>query len=440
MDFLIKALQLILSISILVITHEAGHFFFAKLFKTRVEKFYLFFDPWFSLFKIKRGETEYGIGWLPLGGYVKIAGMVDESMDTDQLEQPVQPWEFRAKPAWQRLLIMLGGVLVNAITAPIIFWFVLYTWGESYLPLSEAKFGMCYSESLKSIGFADGDRIDALNGEAVELSTDVANAILLDDSCTVTVVRGDTAKIDISTPPEFFRQILANKEKSIMTMRIPSVIDSVLAGSGADKCGLQHGDSLVAINGVAAGMYDLAVKELDKNAGKTIELVYSRNGQCDTTKAELSAEGKLGFYPCSPTRWMSVKYDTYSLGEALPAGVKKGYKMLKMYVKQLPLIFTKEGASQIGGFGAIGSMFPSSWDWHAFWHQTAFLAIILAFMNILPIPALDGGHVLFLLVEIITRRKPSDKFLEYAQVAGMILLFGLLIYANGNDIYRAIFD
>lgn len=440
MDFLIKALQLILSISILVITHEAGHFAFAKLFKTKVEKFYLFFDPWFSLFKIKRGETEYGIGWLPLGGYVKIAGMIDESMDKEQMQQPVQPWEFRAKPAWQRLLIMLGGVLVNAITAPIIFWIVLYTWGESYIPLSEAKFGMCYSESLHNIGFVDGDKVIGINGESVELTGDVANAILLEDSCTINIVRGDTAKIDIKIPYEFFREILSKKEKSIIAMRIPAVIDDVVEESSAKLIGLQHGDSLVAINGEACGMYDEVVKNLEKNANKEISLAYARQGNIDTIQVTLNAEGKLGFYPCGPTRWMSIKDVEYGLGEALPAGIVKGYKMLKLYVKQLPIVFTKEGASQLGGFGAIGSMFPSTWDWHAFWHQTAFLAIILAFMNILPIPALDGGHVLFLLVEIVTRRKPSDKFLEYAQMVGMILLFGLLIYANGNDIFRAIFD
>lgn len=439
MDILIKALQLILSISILVITHEAGHFAFAKLFKTKVEKFYLFFDPWFSLFKFKRGETEYGIGWLPLGGYVKIAGMIDESMDKEQMKQPAQPWEFRSKPAWQRLLVMLGGVLVNAITAPIIFWFVLFVWGEEYIPTSEAKFGMQFHELLQKNGFQNGDRIISIDGDSVETYSDINQSLIYKkDGCTVNIIRNDSIKMDITIPNEFFRQILTAKASNLIQERFPIVIDSVIPNSGAARGGLLRGDSIVAINGNNAGLSDSFTKILSQYSDTTLEFVVYHNGALDTTQVNIDGNGKIGIYMYGATRWMKPKTKTYGFFEAFPAGIQKGYDLLVLYVKQLPMIFTKEGATQIGGFGAIAKMFPGTWNWYAFWYQTAFLAIILAFMNILPIPALDGGHVLFLLIEIVTRRKPSEKVLEYAQVIGMILLFGLLIYANGLDILRAI--
>lgn len=460
MDILIKALQLVLSLSILVITHEAGHFFFAKLFKTRVEKFYLFFNPWFSLFKFKKGETEYGIGWLPLGGYVKISGMIDESMDKEQMKQPMQPWEFRAKPAWQRLLIMLGGVMVNAISAPLIFWMVLYTWGETYLPLSEAKFGMQFHEVMHEVGFQDGDHVLGINGQEAETIRDVVNPILFGECQTVDIKRNGEKK-SIEIPDEFFRTVLANDASYMMTMRVPTVVDSVVSAS-ARTAGLMKGDSIVGINGVETPSYDLFRKEIQNYRDTTITLYYARSYSNDTVAYEdpisceirtgflpspiidsltihTDAEARLGIIICSATRWMTPKVRQYGFAEACPAGIEKGYNLLCDYLKQIPMLFSKEGATKVGGFGTIGNMFPAVWDWEAFWFNTAFLAIILAVMNVLPIPALDGGHVLFLLVEIITRRKPSDKFLEYAQTIGMFLLFALIIWANFNDVIRAFF-
>lgn len=437
MDIAIKALQLILSLSILVITHEAGHFFFAKLFKTRVEKFYLFFDPWFSLFKIKRGETEYGIGWLPLGGYVKISGMIDESMDKEQMALPPQPWEFRSKPAWQRLLIMLGGVMVNAITAPIIFWMILFTWGETYVPVNESK--LAFHPVMHEAGFIDGDRIVGINGTPMDTYKDIANTIILENQCTVNIVR-DGNEMDIAMPNEFFRKILDQDVQQLFHITIPVVVDSAIAGHGAAIAGLQRGDSILSINGKDTRTFEKFTSTLSMYKDSTIAVEFVRQGVTDTAMVKLNSEGKMGIYGYSAQRWITPKHKDFNFFEALPAGINKGNEILVNYVKQLPLIFTREGATKIGGFGTIGNMFPEIWDWQAFWFNTAFLAVILAFMNILPIPALDGGHVLFLLVEIITRRKPSDKFLEYAQMIGMALLFGLLIWANFNDILRAFFN
>lgn len=445
MDILIKALQLILSLSILVITHEGGHFFFAKLFKTRVEKFYLFFNPWFSLFKFKKGETEYGIGWLPLGGYVKISGMIDESMDTEQMKQPAQPWEFRAKPAWQRLFIMLGGVLVNAISAPIIFWLVLYTWGSAYMPLSEAHFGMQYHEVLQEIGFQNGDKLLGFDGKEAETPSEVTQAILFGECKTVDVVRnGDT--LSISIPDEFYRTVLDRNVKGMIAFRIPTVVDSV-ASSKAREAGLQRGDSIVAVNGKPTASFDEFRDVMSQYVDTTVAVTVDRGLVGDsilrrdtaTLNIYVDEQARLGIYVYDYTRWMNLKTREYGFFEAFPAGVEQGYDLLCNYLKQIPMLFSKEGATKVGGFGTIGNMFPAEWDWESFWFNTAFLAIILAVMNVLPIPALDGGHVLFLLFEIITRRKPSDKFLEYAQTVGMILLFALIIYANFNDLWRAIF-
>ncbi len=439
MDILVIVLQLLLSLSILVVTHEAGHFAFAKLFGIKVEKFYLFFDPWFSLLKIKKGETEYGIGWVPLGGYVKIAGMVDESMDTKQLEQPVQPWEFRAKPAWQRLLVMVGGVLVNLITAPIIFWLLAFNYGETYLPLSEAKFGFEFGDALKSVGFQDGDYVVGVNGVKAETYKDVANPIIFEDSCSVDIVR-DGVAMSIQLPHEFFRTILRGDDnQALFAFRTPVVVDSVMPGSAASECGLMRGDSITSVAGIATPSFNVLTSVLDTLKGKATELVVVRqSGECDTLTANVSADGKLGFFLCSPMRWLTPKTRHYGLLEAIPAGVVKGKDMLVNYCRQLPMLFTREGASKVGGFGTIAKMFPDRWNWQSFWFNTAFLAIILAVMNILPIPALDGGHVLFLLVEVVTGRKVSDKVLEVAQTIGMILLLGLVLYANGADIFRAI--
>lgn len=440
MDILVIVLQLLLSLSILVVTHEAGHFAFAKLFGIKVEKFYLFFDPWFSLFKFKKGETEYGIGWVPLGGYVKIAGMVDESMDTDQLKQPVQPWEFRAKPAWQRLLVMLGGVLVNLLTAPIIFWLLAFSYGDTYLPLSEARYGFEFGDALKSVGFQDGDYIVGVNGTPCETHKEVANPIIFDDQCSVDIVR-DGVNQSITLPHEFFRTILkGDGNQALFAFRTPVVVDSILSGSLAEQCGLAKGDSIIMAGNVANPSYSQFTTALDSLKGQAAQLVVVRqSGDVDTLTANVGSDGRLGFFLCNPTRWFQTKTRTYGLFEAIPAGIVKGKELLVNYCRQLPMLFTREGATKVGGFGTIAKMFPGHWNWQAFWFNTAFLAIILAVMNILPIPALDGGHVLFLLIEVITGRKVSDKVLEVAQTIGMILLLALVLYANGADVFRAFF-
>ncbi|NPA35240.1 MAG: RIP metalloprotease RseP [Chlorobi bacterium] len=438
MDIFIKAIQLILSLSLLVILHEFGHFFFAKLFKTRVEKFYLFFNPWFSLFKIKKGETEYGIGWLPLGGYVKISGMIDESMDKEALKQPPQPWEFRAKPAWQRLLIMIGGVLVNFITAFVIFWFVLYTWGESYYDAGSAKYGFYYAPVAHEIGLKDGDRVIYVDTFKVNTVSDITKHILLEDVKSLTVVRGDST-FTLPIPEDFGQKIMASGVRTFAEFRIPAVIDSVIPNSPAQKAGIMKGDSIISVNGQPASFFHQFQKAIVSNAGKNIVIDLVRNGELKSLTVHVPEKGIIGVGNKQPD-FLKVKQFRYGFWEAAPAGIKKGFKILVDYIKQLKLIFTKEGVKQLGGFGTMGNLFPSSWNWYVFWSNTALISLILAFMNILPIPALDGGHVLFLLYEIITGRKPSDKFLEYAQVAGMVLLLGLLLYANGNDIFKAFFS
>ena len=396
--FLIRALQLILSLSLLVIIHEGGHFFFARLFKIRVEKFYIFFDPWFSLFKYKpkNSDTEYGVGWLPLGGYCKISGMIDESMDTEQMKQPAQPWEFRSKPAWQRLLVMVGGVLMNFLLALFIYSMILFTWGDHYTALSDMTMGMKFNEHAQEIGFRDGDILKSADGkELTRFNMDMIRSIV--EAREVTVLRqGEEKKILL---PELSLLDVAKEDPMFVDVFYPNVVDSVLPGGGFAKVGIQKGDSLVAFNG--------------------------------NDKFKVAVIGGLVDY----------KQRTLSYGffESFPAGVALGVNTLKGYVNDMKYVFTKEGAKSVGGFATIGSIFPKVWDWQRFWEMTAFLSIILAFMNILPIPALDGGHVLFLLYEIIARRKPSDKFLEYAQMVGMFLLFGLLIWANFNDVLRFLF-
>ncbi len=438
MDFAIKTVQLLLSLSFLIIIHECGHFFFARLFKTRVEKFYLFFDPWFSLFKIKKGDTEYGIGWLPLGGYVKISGMIDESMDKEQLAKPAEPWEFRAKPAWQRLLIMVGGVLVNLIGALIIFWMILFTWGESYIPAKEAKYGLQFHPVMHEIGLQDGDQVLSMDQHTIESITDIAKNIFLEDVKSMQVKRGDSV-LTIAIPHDFNKVLLAREVKMVATYQIPTVVDSVLAGSNADKGGLMKGDSIVSINDIQTPYFHQFSTQAKNNSSKTIQVGVYRHGEPDTLSILVSEAGTLGFATKGPDRFLKVETREYGFFEALPAGVSMGVNLLTNYIKQFKLVFSKEGVKQLGGFGAIGNLFPKAWDWTIFWYNTAFLSLMLAFMNILPIPALDGGHVLFLLYEIVSGRKPGDKFMEYAQITGMVILFSLLIYANGNDIFKAFF-
>lgn len=443
--FLIRALQLILSLSLLVIIHEGGHFFFARLFKIRVEKFYIFFDPWFSLFKYKpkNSDTEYGVGWLPLGGYCKISGMIDESMDTEQMKQPAQPWEFRSKPAWQRLLVMVGGVLMNFLLALFIYSMILFTWGDRYTALSDMTMGMKFNEHAQEIGFRDGDILKSADGkELTRFNMDMIRSIV--EAREVTVLRqGEEKKILL---PELSLLDVAKEDPMFVDVFYPNVVDSVLPGGGFAKVGIQKGDSLIAFNGKEMtswnefldNMAELKTKaELEKKTSAAFTLVYSRAGVRDTVDVQTDDKFKVAVIG----GLVDYKQRTLSYGffESFPAGVALGVNTLKGYVNDMKYVFTKEGAKSVGGFATIGSIFPKVWDWQRFWEMTAFLSIILAFMNILPIPALDGGHVLFLLYEIIARRKPSDKFLEYAQMVGMFLLFGLLIWANFNDVLRFLF-
>ena len=445
---LINILQLVMSLALLVVIHEGGHFLFAKLFKVRVTKFYLFFDPWFSLFKWKpkNSETEYGIGWLPLGGYVQIAGMVDETQSSEDLNHPVEPWEFRAKPAWQRLLIMIGGVVVNFVAALFIYSMVMYAWGDSYVSVPDQKNGMIFSQQAKQMGFQDGDILLRTNEvEFDRYGADMLRAIA--DANTVTVLRnGEEATISI---PEEFGLLDMNKDGQIFVNFLqPAVIDSVFSDTPAALAGLQKGDRFLSINGRTINSYNEFTECINALRAKSdsitlpenilplrnVELIVARfHGGQDTLTTLLTPDFKLGFTPKIEINYTHV---SYSFWESFPAGITYG---LKGYVDDLKYVFTKEGANSLGGFGTIASIFPTTWDWHRFWEMTAFLSIILAFMNILPIPALDGGHVLFLLYEIIARRKPSDKFMERAQITGMILLFALMIWANFNDVIRFLF-
>ncbi len=438
MTILIKTVQLLLSLSILVLLHEFGHFFFARLFKTRVEKFYLFFDPWFSLFKFKKGDTEYGLGWLPLGGYVKISGMIDESMDKEQMKEEPKPWEFRSKPAWQRLLIMVGGVLVNFLLAIFIFWMILYKWGETYIPAENAKYGYVYNPIAEEIGLQDGDKILAVGDFKIETIGDITYNLLLEDVEEITVQRGESI-FNLDVPKNFSQKIIAQQVGRFVDYRMPTIVSGVIDNNGGNSKHLLPGDSIVAVNNISTPYFHEFSRELMNFSNETVLVSLYRDGELLHKNLSVDENGKIGFYPMTPPALFGYETVSFSFFEAMPAGVNKGTKMLTDYVKQMKLVFTKEGAKQVGGFGAIGNLFPPVWDWQSFWFTTAFLSIILAFMNILPIPALDGGHVLFLLYEIVVGRKPSDKFMEYAITIGLILLFSLLIYANGNDIYRLFF-
>ena len=438
MEFLIKALQLILSLSILVILHEFGHFAFAKLFNTRVEKFYLFFDPWFSLFKFKKGETEYGIGWLPLGGYVKISGMIDESMDKEAMKEEPKPYEFRSKPSYQRLLIMIGGVLVNFLLAIVIFWMMLFYWGESYVPVKDAKFGLSYAPIAQEIGLKDGDIVTKVGSRDVIVPSDIARDILLENATTIAVKRGDSTFV-LPIPADFANKIVANRVRNFADYRLPCVFDSIVANSNASKAKLLKGDSLLAINGEAASYYNQLVEKLGANSGKQVMMSVLRGKDTLQLSCDVSSAGKIGVTNKYQINQFPIEVKKYGFFEALPAGIDQGFTTLSNYVKQFKYVFTKDGAKQVGGFGAMGNLFPALWDWHSFWSLTAFFSIALAFMNILPIPALDGGHVLFLLYEMVTRRQPSEKFLEYSSYVGFVLLIGLILFANGNDLFRLFF-
>lgn len=443
--FLIRTIQLILSITLLVIVHESGHFLFARLFKIRVEKFYVFFNPWFTLFKYKprHSDTEYGIGWLPLGGYCKISGMIDESMDTEQMKKPPQPWEFRSRPAGQRLLVMIGGVLMNFLLALFIYSMILFTWGESYVALTDMTYGMKFNDTAKEIGFRDGDILLSADGEKLtRYNGDMLRNIV--EAHEVVVLRNGKEKTILM--PELSLLDVVKEEPMFVSVFQPNVVDSVFAGGGFAQAGIQRGDSLLAFNGVPIHSWNEFLDrmsrlkmecELAGNATGEFSLVYSRAGVRDTVGIHTDTNFKVNAY--GGMLHYNETNREYGFFESFPAGITLGINTLKGYVNDLKYIFTADGAKSVGGFGTIGSIFPKVWDWQRFWEMTAFLSIILAFMNILPIPALDGGHVLFLLYEIIARRKPSDKFLEHAQMVGMFLIFALLIWANFNDVMRFLF-
>jgi len=450
--FLIRVLQFILAISLLVLLHEGGHFFFSKLFGVRVEKFYIFFDWKFSLFKFKpkNSDTEYGIGWLPLGGYCKIAGMIDESFDTEQMKKPVQPWEFRAKPAWQRLLIMIGGVLVNFLLALFIYSMILFYWGDSYIPVKDMKLGMKFNQEAKSYGFRDGDILLGTDKKtfkdfSVDLFRDISEAKHVD------IVR-DGKRMRIVLPGELNLLNMIKSSPTFTQPLIPAQVDSVLPNTPASKLGLKKGDRILAINGKHVDSHNEFTDQVarlgdvlatvttsaDSMKVRCATIVYARGNQVDTASVILTPELKLGYIPVLLSDLYKPVTREYGLLESIPAGIKYGWHVLASYVDDMKYVFSADGAKSLGGFGTIGSLFPPTWDWFMFWKMTAFLSIILAFMNILPIPALDGGHVLFLLYEMITRRKPSEEFMIRAEYVGFGILILLMFVANLNDILRAI--
>ncbi len=458
--FLIRLLQFMLAISLLVLLHEGGHFFFSKLFGVRVDKFYLFFDPsiwkWDgSLFKWKPkgSDTQYGVGWLPLGGYCKIAGMVDESFDTEQMKQPEQPWEFRAKPAWQRLLIMIGGVLVNFLLALFIYSMILFHWGDTYIPVKDMTLGMKFNTEAKALGFQDGDILLGTDqGAFKDFSADLYRD--LSEAKRVDLIR-DGKQMSLTLPGDLNLLGMLKAEPSFVRPIIPAEIDSVMADSPAQKVGLQKGDKIVAFNGkpidsyneftdqigILEDMMTAAKTQADSLKLRTTTMVVSRSDESgvqseDTLSVVLSPELKVGFFVKTIAGIYEPYTREYGFFESIPAGIKYGWNVLAGYVNDMKYVFTADGAKSLGGFGAIGSLFPPMWDWYMFWKMTAFLSIILAFMNILPIPALDGGHVLFLIYEMITRRKPSETFMIRAEYVGFGILILLMVVANLNDILR----
>jgi regulator of sigma E protease len=426
---LIKAAQLILSLSILVIVHEFGHFILSKIFKVRVEKFYLFFNPWFSLYKFKpaNSETEYGIGWLPLGGYVKISGMIDESMDKEAMAQPPKPWEFRTKPAWQRLLIMVGGVFMNFVLAFFIYSMMVANWGDNYIPIDKTP--LYYSEVAHQAGFEDGDILLAADGKRLTRYDDL-DLFRVISSKNITILRDGQEKA-IRMPENFEEQFLA--AKTPLADYQFTQIDSLFPDGNAEKSSLKIGDKILSVNGINTVAFASFGNILSKNKDTDVQMDVLRGDEKIKLTVHINAEGKIGF---STQRKNVYVTDKYNFFQSFPAGISLGVRKISFYILQLRLIFTKAGIRSIGGFGAIGNMFPDQWSWPVFWNMTAFLSIVLGIMNLLPIPALDGGHVMFLLYEVVSGRKPNDKFMEYAQVAGMVFLLLLLLYANGNDVLR----
>ncbi|MCC8020047.1 MAG: RIP metalloprotease RseP [Rikenellaceae bacterium] len=441
MEVLIKIGQFVLSFSLLVIIHEFGHFIFARMFGIRVEKFYLFFNPGFSLFKKKIGDTEYGIGWVPFGGYVKIAGMIDESMDTEQMKQPPQPYEFRSKPAWQRLLVMLGGVIMNVVLALLIFIGMSWKYGEQYIANEDLVYGWAFNELGHEIGFENGDRILAVDGKPIERAGMVFQELLLGSGREVTVLR-DGRETTVTVCDEFVPRLLNSPD--LMDYRMPFVVGHVAEGSGAERAGIIPGDSLVAADSIPLAYFDQYLAYVGERGGRTVDITLYRTDARSGSRAvmtlpvELSEEGKMGLVPYYITRYVPVQTYKYTLLSSIPAGFRMTGRQINGYIKQLKLIFSPktEAYKSLRGPLGIYDIFPKAWDWSVFWTLTGFLSIVLAVMNILPIPGLDGGHTVFVLYEMATGRKPGEKFMEYAQLAGLLLLFAIIIYATGNDILR----
>ena len=437
MDVLIKVVQFFMSLSLLVAIHEFGHFIVARIFKIRVEKFYIFFDPWFSLFKWKRGETEYGLGWVPLGGYVKIAGMIDESMDLEQMQAPVQPWEFRAKPAWQRLCVMVAGVVMNILLAMIIYTGIRYVHGESYMANEDVKWGYEFNEAAERMGFRDGDKFISVDGEGLDDVNDMRSRLLLTEGDRTVTVERNGEQLSFTIPFDQLVEMRRNRDyEDLYMIRMPFIIDSV-ASASAMSAGLRAGDEVVACNGVegvTAGMLTMDI--LPAHKGDTLAMSVLRAGERVALSVPVNEEGKIGVM--FRNNIFQPRTRTFTFLQAIPAGITLAVDTIADYWEQLKLIFQPKTKmyEELGGFISIGNIFPSEWDWLQFWTMTAFLSVILGVMNILPIPGLDGGHALFTLWEIITGRKPSDKFLEIMQYIGLAILFVLLVYANGNDIVR----
>jgi regulator of sigma E protease len=433
MDVIVKIAQLLVSLSILIVLHEMGHFVLARIFKVRVEKFYLFFDAGFSLFKKKIGDTEYGIGWLPLGGYVKISGMIDESMDREQMKKPAQPWEFRSKRAWQRLLIMLGGVIVNFLLALFIYILVFYKWGEEYVPVDRIAYGYSFEQQLLDLGLSNGDKILALDGEEVERWGSIHHDIVVNGIQVIQVER-DGSLVDVQVPEGSTSKLL--KLKYAMEPRIPCVVVGLPKDGNMIKAGIELNDQIIGVNGTAIQFYDEFFEMTRKEASSSFDLRVLRGADTIQITTSTDEEGYFGFNRKGYGDFFGTVVVKYSFLQSIPAGINRGFDITGSYLKQLKMLFKPETKAyeELGGFIKIGSIFPSIWDWEMFWNMTAFLSIILAIMNVLPIPALDGGHVMFLMFEIITGRKPGDKFMEYAQIVGMVLLLSLLLYANLNDI------
>jgi regulator of sigma E protease len=435
----IKAAQFVLSFSIIVVLHELGHFFPAKWFKCRIEKFYLFFNPWFSLVKKKIGDTEWGLGWIPFGGYVKISGMIDESMDKEQLKLPAQPYEFRSKPAWQRLIIMVGGVTVNLILGFFIYAMMLWHWGDEYIPTNKLKYGIAVDSLSQSIGLKNGDQILSVDGKYVEKFRNIPLDIILKRAKSIEVDRAGE-KQTINIPDDFAGKLIRFKDINFIGIRAPfEAVDSVVAGTAAAKAGLKKDDKIVSYNGIKNVFYSDFRTYVKSNRSKPMQLVVLRGQDTINLSLIISAEGVVGLYPKDATAFPfeSKKID-YSFGASFPAGIVKSKETLQNYWLQLKLIFSGrvKPSESVGSVFSIANMYSAKWDWQGFWGITAFFSLALALMNILPIPALDGGHALFTLIEMITGRKPSDKFIEYAQMAGMILLMGVMAYALGLDIFR----